>query len=1360
MTTTQQSAVKQPWEMTRGEFHKQHRIVPGDLGGGGASFQPRTGEIALDYDDQQPTDHDREAMSLRHEAYHRHRATAEPSTKAHLQSLEQEFHKIMDVHVAHSPEARELKDYVKFGDMTPEQAKTKLAEHRALLEKIMTHEWGFGETGEEAAARVASGDKEEIRLMRKALHARPARRMFDDWTSRVRQATAGLPDLSHHNIVKEAIAAGHPVPAHVRAEYPTLANSPTTPEARYSWYSDFLTRANVTPRPFDEWLALGPGDEPERYYAASPRGWLAVDLDGTLARYDDRQGQYHIGEPVPEMVNRVKGWLASGREVRIFTARVYGPDAERQRRAIEQWCRQYIGRVLPITSQKDPGMYEFWDDRAIQVARNTGRPIGRFTAEQDLDHENYAIEITPQAEDPWRKNEWGTMVHEFTADTPTGTLPYKAVLAQNNLPEAQHQLQHVGKSYIFTFRQPNSENPYGVTGTGGAPGVFSHVGSALVDALHRHQPASVLFSADEPSRRKLYHRLVGRVSEHHPDYIGYAMNSAAYPMQEDLKQSQQFAIVHRDYAPKFELHQKRMGEYAHKIASKKPQTEQTSYSMTAAEIDEAVKDWSPPTAAQREAGNYQKPTINWNGLRIKIENPRGTKRKPEWKPLAHHYGYISRTEDRDGDAVDCYIGPHSESEIVFVVDQEHPGGRFDEHKVCLAFRNAGEARQGYLDNYKDGWHCGPVTAMTIEQFKQWLQRGDTTARVADQVSRYTAGDIWQDVYRDLPTGYDHLAEQILIDRYARKHLKSAAGQRTLHFESAAPTGARKWTAEDEALHPRDESGEFAPKDTAAAEKKPAEKPVADETLAQHVANLHDAMQERLQAGRQFLARHDGRSLWIPSADHLRISPDRQTIEHTDPQGRWVRADLAQLDHWADRANLQPFTGPEGILTKQESDDARPTTPGGPDRESDREAATPTDHPGDDRAVEDAGPAGPGEGRSPGEAREPERLKGGKSDGRPDSDFDPEALAKGIEHEAEHTDDPKVAAEIAKDHLLTDGMDYYDRLDEQERDTRPPEIREAEQAIQDLNLHHEPDQRTAMERIKEVADRHGVPANDLWRELMYEPDGMGRDIERELEEPDDREPPAQPDEPDETDEPPEDLKAEWRKRLKGKPTFTAKQLADDEIKRVPELKRKRKSPSRYAAQATDELVQYRAYLAVQRERIAPPTITGDLRTFAKALYSQYHAQAERYAVQTPEDLGHASATENGIEFTTGKPVRFPYIHNTERSPRMGPRFGQDLEPHGRYIQYHSNPDPAGLPKNMVSGEIEFKNPLVIAHAPDDIYGPQGWKARLSRAHGGLTGKRLSQALARAGHDGIVTVDPRHRVSSEIVDLTMFHRPPAP
>ena len=120
-------------------------------------------------------------------------------------------------------------------------------------------------------------------------------------------------------------------------------------------------------------------------------GWIGVDLDGTLAHYDGWKGIEHIGEPVQPMVERVKGWLAQDRTVKIFTARVDGGqvaiamgdengiahrDVHAVRYHIEQWCQKHIGQVLPITNVKDYGMVELWDDRAVQVRMNTGEPVG------------------------------------------------------------------------------------------------------------------------------------------------------------------------------------------------------------------------------------------------------------------------------------------------------------------------------------------------------------------------------------------------------------------------------------------------------------------------------------------------------------------------------------------------------------------------------------------------------------------------------------------------------------------------------------------------------------------------------------------------------------------------------------------------------------------------------------------------------------------------------------------------------------------------------------------------------------------------------------------------------------------------
>lgn len=110
------------------------------------------------------------------------------------------------------------------------------------------------------------------------------------------------------------------------------------------------------------------------------RGWIAVDLDGTLAHYNGWKGADHIGPPVVTMVERVRRWLDEGKDVRIFTARVAEPDPDARLRVetiIRDWCRQYLGQELPVTNVKDYSMVELYDDRAVTVEQNTGRLIGR-----------------------------------------------------------------------------------------------------------------------------------------------------------------------------------------------------------------------------------------------------------------------------------------------------------------------------------------------------------------------------------------------------------------------------------------------------------------------------------------------------------------------------------------------------------------------------------------------------------------------------------------------------------------------------------------------------------------------------------------------------------------------------------------------------------------------------------------------------------------------------------------------------------------------------------------------------------------------------------------------------------------------
>ncbi|MBE7411407.1 MAG: zeta toxin family protein [Leptospiraceae bacterium] len=147
-----------------------------------------------------------------------------------------------------------------------------------------------------------------------------------------------------------------------------------------------------------------------------------------------------------------------------------------------------------------------------------------------------------------------------------------------------------------------------------------------------------------------------------------------------------------------------------------------------------------PSQGQKEAGNYKKAHIKIHGLDITIENPKGSFRSgidktgKEWKSKLHsHYGYIKGTTGRDGDHVDCFIGPNSKSEIVYVVNQINPETeRFDEHKAMIGYNSENDAEEAYIENYHTGWQgLDEIIPMTISQFKDWLNKSDTTKKAKE-----------------------------------------------------------------------------------------------------------------------------------------------------------------------------------------------------------------------------------------------------------------------------------------------------------------------------------------------------------------------------------------------------------------------------------------------------------------------------------------------------------------------------------------------------------------------------------------------------------------------------------------------------
>lgn len=113
-------------------------------------------------------------------------------------------------------------------------------------------------------------------------------------------------------------------------------------------------------------------------------GWVGVDFDGTLAKYEDwATSGVSLGTPIALMLERVKRWLASGTEVRIVTARAASNSKNREKdiELIGNWTEMYLGKRLQVTAEKDFNMIALWDDRAVAVEPNEG--LALHDAESD-----------------------------------------------------------------------------------------------------------------------------------------------------------------------------------------------------------------------------------------------------------------------------------------------------------------------------------------------------------------------------------------------------------------------------------------------------------------------------------------------------------------------------------------------------------------------------------------------------------------------------------------------------------------------------------------------------------------------------------------------------------------------------------------------------------------------------------------------------------------------------------------------------------------------------------------------------------------------------------------------------------------
>lgn len=117
--------------------------------------------------------------------------------------------------------------------------------------------------------------------------------------------------------------------------------------------------------------------------------YYGVDWDGTCVEYHGWTKWNEFGKPIPKMVERVRGWLADGDEVRIITARVSHDDNVKgtckksgetftnvqMKHAIASECERIFGQRLRVQAYKCYRMAELWDDRAVGLVANTGETL-------------------------------------------------------------------------------------------------------------------------------------------------------------------------------------------------------------------------------------------------------------------------------------------------------------------------------------------------------------------------------------------------------------------------------------------------------------------------------------------------------------------------------------------------------------------------------------------------------------------------------------------------------------------------------------------------------------------------------------------------------------------------------------------------------------------------------------------------------------------------------------------------------------------------------------------------------------------------------------------------------------------------
>ena len=124
------------------------------------------------------------------------------------------------------------------------------------------------------------------------------------------------------------------------------------------------------------------------------------------------------------------------------------------------------------------------------------------------------------------------------------------------------------------------------------------------------------------------------------------------------------------------------------------------------------------------SGHKLQDRTSWNGLKISIENKKGSVRRGvdkdghQWATKMHFdYGYIRGSEGTDGD----HLGDNMDAKKVYIVHQNDPvTHKYDEDKCMLGFDTLEDAKKAYLMQYDRPGFLGKIDTMDFDEFKEFI----------------------------------------------------------------------------------------------------------------------------------------------------------------------------------------------------------------------------------------------------------------------------------------------------------------------------------------------------------------------------------------------------------------------------------------------------------------------------------------------------------------------------------------------------------------------------------------------------------------------------------------------------------------